>query len=90
MSRRKFKIQSPGKKAQFSTEYGGLWLENSTNLHFQSGLNLTFFSRAQILIFLCQATQGDHIRLLNYFEQCTHFFGCVGSCGYVPPSVKYH
>ena len=41
-----------------------------------------------ILIFLCQATQGDRIRLLYYFEQCTHFFGCVGSCGYVPPSVK--
>ena len=21
--------------------------------------------------------------------QCTKFFGCVGSCGYVPLSVKY-
>ena len=23
-------------------------------------------------------------------EQCTNFFGCIGSCGYVPPSIKYN
>ena len=44
--------------------------------------------KTQILIFLREATQGEHIRLLYEFEMCTTFFGCVGSCGYVPPSVK--
>ena len=62
-------------KVEFS---GGLRLEN-----------LTFFPQVQILIFLLEATQGDHIRLLYEFEMCTKNFGCVGSCGYMPPSVNY-
>ena len=40
---------------------------------------LNFFPQDQILNFLHEATQNDH---------CTKNFGCVGSCGYVPPSVK--
>ena len=46
------------------------------------------FPQVQILIFLREATKGDHIRQLYQFKQCTTFFGCLGSCGYVPPSVK--
>ena len=49
---------------------------------------MNFFPRVQILIFLCETTQGDHIRLLYEFEMCSKNFGCVGSCGYVTPSVK--
>ena len=49
---------------------------------------LNFFSWVQVSIFLRKATQNDHIRWLYQFEQCTKIFGCVGSCGYVPPSVK--
>ena len=36
---RKIKIRTWGKKVQFSTENGGLSLENSTNLHFQYYIN---------------------------------------------------
>ena len=53
-----------------------------------SVLNGTFFPQVQILIFLHQATQGDHIEPLYQFEQCTKFFGLVESCGYVPPLKK--
>jgi hypothetical protein len=34
-----------------------------------------FFPRVQVLIFLCKATQGDHIRLLYKFEMCAKNFG---------------
>ena len=40
------------------------------------------------MIFLYEGSQGDHIKLLYEFEMCTKSFGCVGSCEYVPPSVK--
>ena len=36
-----------------------------------------FSTRVEILIFLLEATQGDHIRLLYEFEICTKNFGCV-------------
>ena len=53
-----------------------------------SVINWTFFPRIQILIFLREATQNDHIRLLYKFENDQKNFGCVGSCGYAPASVK--
>ena len=53
-----------------------------------SVINWTFFPRIQILIFLREATQNDHIRLLYKFENDQKNFGCVGSCGYDPASVK--
>ena len=53
-----------------------------------SVINWTFFPQIQILIFLREATQNDHIRLLYKFETEHFFFGCVGSCGYAPASVK--
>ena len=40
------------------------------------------------MIFLREATQNDHIRLLHKFENDQKKFGCVGSCGYAPASVK--
>ena len=40
------------------------------------------------MIFLREATQNDHIRLLYKFEKDKKKFGCVGSCGYAPASVK--
>ena len=40
--RRKIKIWIRGKKVQYSTKNGGLWLENSTNLHFQYYTELFF------------------------------------------------
>ena len=49
-----------------------------------SVINLTCFPRVQILIFLLEATQNDHIRLLYKFENDQKKFGCVGSCGYAP------
>ena len=52
--------------------------------------NWTFFPRIQILIFLRESTQNDHIRLLYKFENYQKKFGCVGSCGYAPASVKWH
>ena len=55
-----------------------------------SVINWTFFPRIQILIFLREATQNDHIRLLYKFENDQKNFGCVGSCGYAPASVKYN
>ena len=60
-----------GKKFQFIPE----------NATFSNKLNL-FFPLIQILIFLCEATQNDHIRLLYKFERDKKNFGCVGSCGY--------
>ena len=66
-------------------------------LHFQgrnahkppfSVINWTFFPQIQISIFLREATQNDHIRLLYKFETEHFFFGCVGSCGYAAASVK--
>ena len=47
---------------------------------------MNFFSSSSI--FLREATKDDHIRQLYQFKQCTKFFGCLGSCGYVPPTVK--
>ena len=41
------------------------------------------------MIFLRKATQNDHFRLLYKFETEHFFFGCVGSCGYAPASVKW-
>ena len=58
-------------------------LENAT---FSNKLN--FFPQIQILIFLHETTQSDHIRLLYKFENGQKKFGCVGSCGYEPASVK--
>ena len=52
-------------------------------------INWTFFPRIQILIFLCEITQNDHKRLLYKFENDQKIFGCFGSCGYAPASVKY-
>ena len=40
------------------------------------------------MISLCEATQNDQIRLLYKFENDQTIFGCVGSCGYAPASVK--
>ena len=40
------------------------------------------------MIFLREATQNDHIKLLYKFENDQKNFGCVGSCGYAPASVK--
>ena len=54
-----------------------------------SGINWNFFPCIQTLIFLREATQNDHIRLLYKFERDKKNFGCVGSCGYAPASVKY-
>ena len=54
-----------------------------------SVINWTFFPQIQILIFLREATQNDHIRLLYKFENDQKKFGCVGSCGYAPASVKH-
>ena len=51
-------------------------------------INWTFFPRIQILIFHCEATQYDHIRSLYEFGTDKKKFGCVGSCGYAPDSVK--
>ena len=48
----------------------------------------TFFPQIQILIFLSETTQNDHNGLLHKFENDQKNFGCVGSCGYVPASVK--
>ena len=59
-------------------------LENAT---FSNKLN--FFPQIQILIFLCETTQNDHNRLLYKFENDQKKFGCVGSCGYAPASIKY-
>ena len=53
------------------------------------GTKSNFFPRIQILIFLREATQNDHIRLLYKFENDQKQLGCVGSCGYAPASVKY-
>ena len=53
-----------------------------------SVIRWTFFPQIQILIFLCQTTQNDHNRLLYKFENDQKKFGCVGSCGYAPASVK--
>ena len=67
-------------------------------LHFQgrnahkppfSVIKWTFFPRSQILIFLPKSIQNNHIRLLYKFENDQTNFGCVGSCGYAPASVKY-
>ena len=63
---------------------GRFCLENAT---FSNKLN--FFPQIQILIFLREATQNDRIRLLYKFENDHKKFGCVGSCGYAPASVKY-
>ena len=41
------------------------------------------------MIFLCETTQNDHNRLLYKFENDQKKFGCDGSCGYAPASVKY-
>ena len=54
-----------------------------------SVINWTFFPRIQILIFLRETTQNDHTILLYKFETEQIFFGCVGSCGYAPASVKF-
>ena len=61
-------------KVEFS---GGLWLENST---FNTKMN-SFLSSGSILIFLLEATQGDHIRLK--LEMCTKnlvLLGVVDKC----------
>ena len=66
-------------------------------LHFQgrnahkppfSVINWTFFPQIQISIFLREATQNDHIRLLYKFETKHFFLDCVGSCGYAAASVN--
>ena len=50
-----------------------------------SVINWTFFPQIQILIFLREATQNDHIRFLYKFEKDTkNWF-----CGYAPASVEY-
>ena len=67
VSWRKIKIWIRGKKVQFITESCVFKAETPTNLPFQ-GINWTFFPRIQILIFLGEATQNDHIRLLYKFE----------------------
>ena len=89
-SRRKIKIWIWGKKVQSITEKGGLWgfLEVSGLKMQLSVINWTFFPQVQITIFLCEATQNDHIRLLYKFEKDKKKFGCVGSCGYAPASAK--
>ena len=53
-----------------------------------SVINWTFFPWIQILILLHEATQDDHIRSLYEFGTDKKTFGCVGSCGYAPASVK--
>ena len=53
-----------------------------------SVINLTFFPRIQILIFLCETTQNDHNRLLYKFENDQKNVGCVGSCRYALASLK--
>ena len=53
-----------------------------------SGINWNFFPCIQTLIFLREATQNDHIRLLYKFERDKKNFGCVRSCGYSSASVK--
>ena len=53
-----------------------------------SVINWTFFPRIQNLIFLREATQNDHLRLLYKFEIDHKNFGCVGSCGYASASVN--
>ena len=40
------------------------------------------------MIFLSEATQNDHIRLLYTFENNQKKFGGVGSCEYAPASIK--
>ena len=50
---------------------------------------MNYFPQVQISIFLREATQNDHIRLLYKFENDQKKFGCVWSCGYAPASVKY-
>ena len=47
-----------------------------------------FFPRIQILIFLHEATQDDHIRSQYEFGTDKKKFGCVWSFGYAPASVK--
>ena len=73
-----------------------IWIrENYWKLRFQGRnacklpflvINWTFFP--QIQIFLCETTQNDHNSLLYKFENDQENFGCVGSCGYAPASVK--
>ena len=53
----------------------------------QPNLNF-FFPQIQTLIFLRKTTMNDHNRLLHKFENDQKKFGCVGSCGYAPASVK--
>ena len=53
-----------------------------------SVINWTFFPLIKILIFLHEATQNDHIRLLYKFENDQKKIGTVGSCGYAPASVN--
>ena len=81
------KIWTQGKKVQFSTDNGGLWLENSTNLHFQYYTELFFLEFKFWFFFAGQlrVTVEDYCISLN---PNNFFFGCVGSCGYVPWSVK--
>ena len=88
VSRRKIKIWIQGKKS--SVYYWKLPFQgrNACKLPFLV-INWTFFPRIQILIFLCETTQNDHNRLLYKFENDQKIFGCVGSCGYVPASVKW-
>ena len=53
-----------------------------------SVIKWTFFPQVQISIFLCEATQSDHIRMLYKFENDQKNFVCVGSCGCAPAFVK--
>ena len=46
-------------------------------------INWTFFLAIKFWF------RNDHNRLLYKFEKDKKNFGCVGSCGYAPASVKY-
>ena len=79
---KKIKIWIWGKKLSLSVKPTESWVFKPQTCSLSNKLN--FFPQVQTLIFLYEATQNDHIRVLVYKK-----FGCVGSCGYVPPSVKF-
>ena len=53
-----------------------------------SVINELFFPQIQIWILFRETTQNDHNSLQYKFENYQKKFGCDGSCGYAPASVK--
>ena len=73
-------------KVQLIAESEGLWLEMAWNSTFSNKLNL-FFLEFKFWFFFARQLK------VTILDCCISFkivkkIGCVGSCGYVPPSVK--